>query len=102
MSRGHSWRLEPHVCRVCFGRIASRPADGDEDTDRRVYSCTNCGAEAEGNRASVVCACGTKIRSGASKGRLIDAGLRCHENRARSMEFPSLYVASHAGAQTEE
>lgn len=100
MSRGHQWRLEPHVCRACFGRVASRPA-GDEDSDHRIYACTNCGLEAEGARASVLCACGTKIRSGVQKGRYVDAGLRCHENRARSPEFPAQYVASHAGAQTE-
>ena len=93
-----SWRLEPHVCRVCFGRIASRPMDDDDD-DRRLYACTSCGAEAMGHKASVLCACGTKVRRG--KNQLVDAGLRCHENKARSPEFPAQYVASFGGAQLE-
>ena len=32
---------------------------------------------------------------------LVDAGIRCHENRSRSPEFPAVYVASYAGAQAE-
>lgn len=96
MSRSRDeWRLEPHVCRVCFARIASRVSDEDEDL--RLYVCTNCGLEAEGRKASVICACGAKMPKG--KGRAVDAGLRCHENRARSPEFPSLYVASLNGVQ---
>lgn len=97
MSRGPTdWRLEPHCCRACFGRIASRP-----DGDRRLYHCTNCGAEAHGERADVLCACGTKMRVGKHGSTYRDAGLRCHENRARSPEFPSLYTASYGGAQAD-
>lgn len=95
MSRRDDWRLEPHVCRACFGRIASRELD--EDEGRRLYVCTHCGLEAEGTRASALCACGTKLPKG--KGRYVSAGLRCHENKARSPEFPALYVASINGTQ---
>lgn len=96
----HCWSLEPHVCRACFGRIASRPADGDEDSHSRVYQCTNCGLEAEGAKASVVCACGTKVRKGGkASASFVDAGLRCHANQEPSPAFPSQFVASYAGAQ---
>ena len=94
-------RLEPHVCRACFGRIASEPA---ADGQRR-YFCACCGLEAVGHKASVVCACGIKLRKAKGDGRtsevLVDAGIRCHENRSRSPEFPAVYVASYAGAQAE-
>lgn len=95
-----TWRLEPHVCRVCFGRVASRKTDAG-----RLYQCTNCGAEAHGHRADVVCACGMKLRKHRCDGRssvtLVDAGIRCHENLRRSPEFPSQYTASFGGAQAE-
>lgn len=95
MRKSDNWRLEPHVCRACFGRVASRELD-DEGMARE-YVCTNCGLSAEGARVSVICACGTKLKSGKSAQK--DAGLRCHENRARSPEFPALYAASFNGAQ---
>ena len=95
MSRAYTWRLEPHVCRSCFSRIVSRPLD--EDDDKRLYHCPNCGMEAEGSRASVLCACGMKVRKG--KNAWIDAGVRCHLNQARSPEFVSVYTATHSGAQ---
>ena len=50
-------------------------------------------------------ACGIKLRKAKGDGRtsevLVDAGIRCHENRSRSPEFPAVYVASYAGAQAE-
>lgn len=82
-------RLEPHVCRVCFGRVASRALG-----DRRVYVCTNCGLEGVGGKPSAICACGIKVRKN-------DAGIRCHANKVRSPEFPALFVASYGGAQNE-
>lgn len=90
------WRLEPHVCRSCMGRIASRPIGDDED-GQRLYQCTNCGLEAVGNRASVLCACGLKLNRGG--GKLVSAGLQCHSNRNPSLQFPSLFVASVSGEQ---
>lgn len=94
--RTEEWRLEPHVCRSCFSRVASRELDED---GKRLYQCTNCGLEAEGHKPSALCACGAKIRKG--KGASVSAGLQCHENKARSPEFPARYVASFAGAQPE-
>jgi len=86
--------LEPHVCRKCFGRLASIPlADGFR------FVCTNCGSEAEGQKADVLCCCGIKIRkmgrNGSKAGQtLVDAGVRCIANPSPTPEFPSLYVAS--------
>lgn len=93
--------LEPHVCRSCFGRVASEPHQAGE----RRYFCTNCGLEAIGQKPSVICSCGMKLRKVRGDGRtsvaLVDAGLRCHENKRVSPEFPALYVASYGGAQAE-
>lgn len=93
------WQLEPHCCRNCFGRIVSRKhPDGGRD-----YHCPNCGIEGSGQKPSVICACGMKLRKSKGDGRssftLVDAGLRCHLNQRQSPEFPALYVASHGGAQ---
>lgn len=82
-----AWRLEPHVCRKCFARLASREVCDDVD---RVYQCTNCGATEVGADAAVLCSCGTKLRR---LGKLIDAGIRCQPNPSPSLEFPSLFVA---------
>lgn len=92
----HLWSLEQHCCRVCFGRIVSREIDED---GKRLYQCSNCGLSAKGHKASVLCACGTKLNRGS--GKLVDAGLRCHPNKAISPAFPSLIVCSHGGAQPE-
>lgn len=95
MSRAREeWRLEAHVCRVCFGRIASREADDD---GKRLYRCANCGLEAEGHKPSALCACGAKLRKG--KNQWVDAGLRCHPNQQKSPEFPAEIVASFNGVQ---
>lgn len=95
-----AWKLEPHCCRLCFGRVASR-----RDDDERIYQCTNCGTQAVGMKPAAICACGIKIKKSRGDGRssmvLVDAGIRCHENKSKSPEFPSLYVASYGGAQPE-
>lgn len=94
------WSLEPHVCRSCFGRIASQRTS---TPGQRLYQCTNCGVEGVGHKAGVVCGCGIKLRKHRGDGRsadtLVDAGVRCHANRRKSPEFTSLYVCSHGGAQ---
>ena len=87
-----AWRLEPHVCRHCFGRLASTGAPGGA----RRYQCTNCGAEAVGLTPDVLCSCGLKLRSHGPGGGLVDAGLRCQPNPSPSPEFPSLFVAAEA------
>lgn len=93
----YQWRLEPHCCQACYGRIASREADDGTS----VYQCTNCGAEAAGTKPSVLCACGTKIRKGGkSSSVFVNAGLRCHANEAASPSLPSVYVVSYGGAQS--
>lgn len=99
--RNASLRLEPHVCSSCFGRVASEISCAE--TGARRYFCTSCGLDAVGHKASVMCACGIKLRKPKGDGRssavMVDAGIRCHENRSPSLEFPALYVASYAGAQ---
>lgn len=90
-------KLEPHVCRSCFGRIVSKKTkDG-----LRHYFCTNCGLSADGHHPRVICACGIKLRKTKTDGRssfvMVDAGIRCHENRHRTPEFPAEYVASFGG-----
>ena len=88
-----AWRLEPHICRVCFSRLVSQPAAGG-----RRYQCTNCGQEAVGHDASVLCCCGLKIRRAThqhtSGHRLVDAGVRCALNPDPRPDFPSLFVAA--------
>lgn len=90
-----AWTLEPHICRACFGRVASRPGDAP---GYRVYSCTNCGIEASAPKVSALCCCGTTLRKATPSGRsgnvLADAGIRCHLNPEPTPDFPSIYVAS--------
>lgn len=81
------WRLEQHVCRVCFGRILSRPVV-DVD-DRRVYRCADCGVEQEGAQARVLCACGVKLNAR-------NAAIRCEPNERRTPEFPFEICAKQA------
>lgn len=94
------WRLEPHVCRACYARVVST----EQSDGKRLYLCTNCGLDAVSSKVSSVCACGLKMRKGGkhgTTGAMVDLGVRCHENRARSAAFPSIYTASYAGAQEE-
>lgn len=86
------WKLTPHVCRACFGRILVR-----ETFDRRkVFLCSNCGASREGHDSRVICCCGLKLRPG------IDMGVRCQENENRSPEWPGLIVAQQVQATVEK
>ena len=80
------WRLTPHCCRVCFGRILAR-----ETFDRRkIYRCSCCGVEAEGRNESAVCCCGIKLKTG------MDAGIRCRISDNKTPEFPAEVVAWQA------
>lgn len=82
-----TWALTAHVCRACMGRVLMRESvDG-----RRVYRCSNCGAEREGANEAAVCCCG--IRFG--RGRR-DAGIRCVPNPAPTPECPAEIVAVQA------
>lgn len=87
------WQLEPHICKNCFARLASRSAGGD----LRKYVCTNCGVEAEAADAGALCCCGIKIRKVGRGGKgetLVDAGVRCIPNPNPTPLFPNLFVAS--------
>ncbi|WP_161548757.1 hypothetical protein [Pseudomonas sp. Q1] len=89
----HAWKLEPHVCKICFGRMASRLAE----QGLVELLCTNCGATSKQERITAACCCSIVLRkrnsSGRSGGQMIDAGIRCIPNPARSSEFPSMYIA---------
>ncbi|MGL4458254.1 MAG: hypothetical protein ACRCUB_07655 [Plesiomonas shigelloides] len=88
------WQLEPHICKTCFGRLASQSIGGG----LRRYTCTNCGAESEARAADALCCCGIKIfkqvRGGSGEGAEMDAGIRCMRNPDPSPLFPNLFVAS--------
>ena len=96
------YRLEPHICRHCFGRMASVEVILADQSFGRQYSCTNCGAVETGTDARVLCCCGIKLRKPGDDGKpgpeLIDAGIRCHENDNVRPDFPALYVASYRGS----
>lgn len=81
-------RLEPHVCRHCFGRLVSRQAG-----DAREFECTNCGASVVGPSVDALCACGHPAPVGVFSGLL-----RCAPNPNPTPEFPSLFVAVPAAS----
>lgn len=94
------WRLEPHVCRTCFGRIVSRPTD---TSGERLYRCSNCGGEAVGATPSVLCSCGLTVRKAARNGAKnggtqVDAGIRCVKNPSRTELLPCEFVAMEVPA----
>lgn len=84
------WRLEPHCCIECFGRILSQPAAttgvGRQSLTR--YRCSECGAEKAGTSAAVVCACGFQFN-----GRH-HLRLKCQPNANKSTFHPAEYVAT--------
>lgn len=85
-----SWRLVPHCCHACFGRLVSRPGRGGAT----YYRCSNCGLERESTRPETLCACGITLRTGRN------AGLRCIRNPAPTPECPSeIVVEEVAGPQ---
>lgn len=94
-------QLEPHICRHCFGRLASHEIFLSNGSIGREFVCTNCGAAAEGQDASVLCCCGIKVRKPGEDSRVIDdevdAGIRCHPNPNPTPAFPALIVASAGG-----
>jgi hypothetical protein len=93
-TQDYAWHLEPHVCRACFGRMASRALS--ETTSE--FMCTNCMLLTVSESHTDACCCGMKIRkrngSGRSGGPMVDAGVRCIVNPEKSPAFPSAYVAS--------
>lgn len=93
-TQDYAWHLEPHVCRHCFGRMASRALSETQHE----FLCTNCMALTVAESAVDACCCGLKIRkrngTGRSGGPMVDAGVRCIPNPEKSPAFPSAYVAS--------
>lgn len=86
MAENFEWRIEDHVCRVCFSRVLSRRTfDG-----KRIYRCASCGTEREGTGPAVICSCGIKLRPGHGP---MDAGIRCAPNPAGAPENMSEFVA---------
>jgi hypothetical protein len=77
------WRLEQHICRVCFGRILSHKAEAE---GARIYRCADCGTQTEGAAARVICCCGAKLNARS-------AGIRCEPNQSKRPEFPFEIVA---------
>lgn len=85
-------RLEPHVCRHCFGRLVSRPLV-DEPPNLREFECSNCGATVVSSSVEDLCACGHPAPAGVRSGLL-----RCTKNPNPTPEFPSLFVAVPAAS----
>lgn len=85
---GHLWNLTPHVSRCCYACVLARRGAGE----RLVYRCSNCGVEAEGRDASVICACGSVQTDGS------DAGIRCQINDDPTPEYPGEIVAVALGS----
>lgn len=79
----HFWTLMPHVSRCCYARVLAREDAGEV----LVYRCSNCGLEAEGRDASVICACGSVLADGS------DARVRCQINEDPTPEYPGEIVA---------
>lgn len=84
----HRWALTPHVSRCCYARVLARRSAGEE----LVYCCSNCGMEAEGRDASVICACGSVLTDGS------DAHVRCQINEDPTPEWPGEIVAVALGS----
>lgn len=78
------WELTDHCCRVCFGRILRQPGAPGE----RMYRCSNCGLQAQGDRPAVLCSCGMRLKG--NRGGL----LRCERNPDPRPEFPSEVIAA--------
>jgi hypothetical protein len=73
------WRLSPHVCRRCFGRVL----EGDG-----VFRCSVCGAVAAG-KVELMCACGLTVAQ--PSGNRVRA-FRCITNPAPCPASPAEVV----------
>jgi hypothetical protein len=78
---GATWRLIPHVCRHCVGRLLERVAEGDE----RMIRCADCGATVTGHHGEL-CWCGANTG-------LAKVKLACMPNPGISPESLSEIVA---------
>jgi len=79
------WRMTPHACRVCFGRVLARRVG---DCDEQIFRCASCGNEGHGDTPAVVCACGFKLEG------TKDMGVRCHVNPERTPDSIDEIVAT--------
>ena len=77
------WVITQHCCRICYARVLVRTTFDH----RKIHRCSNCGVEMEGERPSVICACGIKLNHNR------DAGVRCVVNTQRTHENPAEIVA---------
>jgi hypothetical protein len=75
------WKIEPHACRICFGRILSRTMPDGSTVSR----CSECDTEVEGGPHKLCC-CGVKLNGGKN------AGLRCLPNPNKTPEAPAAIV----------
>lgn len=85
-----SWVFTDHICRVCFGRVMKRTTFDH----RKVYKCSNCETEVEGDSSQCLCCCGIKLRKSQ------DAGIRCILNPKRTPENPAVVVAEQLSPPT--
>ena len=83
------WRITPHICRSCLGRVLERIApDGS-----RVFRCAKCGIERFGGDDAAICMCGLRLG-----GDGVDLGVRCVPNSGRHQEILSEIIAEQVGA----
>lgn len=79
------WKVEPHICAACFGRVLAKTVEGGA----REFRCSNCDATWTG-QAKDGCCCGMKVGNR-------DAGIRCVENPSRPPELLSQIIAKEVG-----
>ena len=82
---GFDWRMTPHVCRMCFGRVLVRQ---DREHGGLIFRCASCGNEGHGDAPAVICACGFKLEG------TKDMGVRCHVNPERTPDSIDEIVAT--------
>lgn len=87
-----SWHIQPHICRVCFGRVLRSGPPGSAS-----YRCSNCGLSQAGSSDAVLCMCGMRTRTSTKSPLGVNAGIRCIANPHISPEMPSEIVAVHMG-----
>lgn len=83
------WEFSDHICRICFSRVLTRTTFDK----RKIYICSNCETEMEGDGPQALCCCGIKLRTNK------DAGIRCGKNPRRTPENPSRVIAEQVDIQ---
>jgi hypothetical protein len=88
LTDAREWKLAPHVCRYCMGRLV---CSGD------TFKCSSCGVEAVGvkdGKPVAICGCGMRP-SAKSKDGL--KSFACGPNPQRSPANPAEIVILFAG-----